>query len=107
MRLERWEGQLRRKVRLGLKIQMGAGLTIRAGVMKEHWSGGEQRQEGRLLSGVPPFVAASQRSSGERRLANRNQQVVVRLRGQYVVLLVQPGKLCFEIAYSLLQAAHL
>ena len=73
----------------------------------EGWSGGERRQEGRLLSGVPPFVAASQRSSGERGLANRNQQVVIRLRGKHVVLLVQPGKLCFEIAYSLLQAAHL
>lgn len=53
------------------------------------------------------YVAASRRSSGERRLANRNQQVVIRLRGKHVVLLMQPGKLGFEIAYSLLQAAHL
>jgi hypothetical protein len=77
------------------------------------WGGGRVRvarlgaKEGRLDPGVPLYVAASRRSSGERRLANRNQQVVVRLRGKHVVLLVQPGKLCFEIAYSLLQAAHL
>jgi len=29
------------------------------------------------------------------------------LSGKHIVLLMQPGKLGFEIAYSLLQAAHL
>jgi len=64
-------------------------------------------KEGRLGSGAPPFVPFSQRSSGKRGLANRDQQVVTNLRGKHVVLLVQPGKLGFEFTYSLLQAAHL
>lgn len=51
--------------------------------------------------------SASRRSSGERWLANRDQQVLPYLRGKHIVLFVQPGKLGFEIAYSLLQAAHL
>jgi hypothetical protein len=64
-------------------------------------------KEGRLGSGAPPFAAASRRSSGKRRLANRKHQVMPYLSGKHIVLLMQPGKLGFEIAYSLLQAAHL
>jgi hypothetical protein len=64
-------------------------------------------KEGRLGTGAPLRVAASRRSSGKRGLADRKHHVVPHLRRQYVVLLVQPSKLGFEIAYSLLQAAHL
>jgi hypothetical protein len=55
----------------------------------------------------PSDRAACRRSLGERRLANRDQQVLAYLRGKHIVLFMQPGKLGFEIAYSLLQAAHL
>src|ERR1700733_311902 len=47
------------------------------------------------------------RSLGERRLADRDQQVMPHLSGEHVVLVLKPGKLGFQVTYSLLQAAHL
>jgi hypothetical protein len=64
-------------------------------------------KEGRLGQAPLRFVRSSQRQSGKRGLADRDQQVVAYLRGKHIVLLVQPSKLGFEFAYSLLQAAHL
>ena len=95
-------------VRVVAGVGPGLGVTVRKGR-----GGGD----GGGRAGTPErdawnqaslrYVAASRRSLGERRLADRNQQVMLRLRGKHVVLLVQPRKLGFEIAYSLLQAAHL
>jgi hypothetical protein len=44
---------------------------------------------------------------GERRLADWNQQVVADRSDKHNVLVLKPGKLGFQVAYSLLQAAHL
>jgi hypothetical protein len=52
--------------------------------------------------------AAAGPSLSERGLANRDQQVrMPHLSGKYVVLVLEPGKLGFQVTYSLLQAAHL
>jgi hypothetical protein len=45
--------------------------------------------------------------SGERGLANRDQQVVADGSDKHIVLILKPSKLSFEVTYSLLQAAHL
>jgi hypothetical protein len=49
-----------------------------------------------------------QRSSDERGLALRDQHVLVSsLNRERVVLFLKPHKLGFQVAYSLLEAAHL
>jgi hypothetical protein len=55
------------------------------------------------------FVAAScQRSSDVRGLAIRHQHVLVAsLNHERFVLFLKPHKLGFQVAYSLLEAAHL
>jgi hypothetical protein len=45
--------------------------------------------------------------SGKRRLAGRNQQVVIDLHGQRVLLLLKPDKLGFQVANALLETTHL
>jgi len=45
--------------------------------------------------------------SGERRLPNRNQQVIADRSYEDVVLVLEPSKLSLQITYSLLQPAHL
>ena len=62
--------------------------------------------------GTPRFRASlralqASRRSGERGLADRDQQVVVNFSGQYVIFLLKPGQLGFQVAYSALKAAHL
>ena len=54
------------------------------------------------------LAAFPRRSSDERRLAIRDQHVLVAcLNCERVVLFLKPHKLGFQIAYSLLEAAHL
>jgi hypothetical protein len=54
------------------------------------------------------LAASCQRSSDERRLAIRHQHVLVAsLNHKRVILFLKPYKLSFEVAYSLLEAAHL
>jgi hypothetical protein len=51
---------------------------------------------------------AGLRSSGKRGLAVRHQHAVMRrLRGQRVILLLEPHKLGFQVSNALLEAAHL
>jgi hypothetical protein len=59
------------------------------------------------LNGVPPVVAASRRSSGERRLADRDQHVVADSGGEYIVDLLKPGELGFQVMHALLKTTHL
>jgi len=47
------------------------------------------------------------RSLGERRFANWIQQVLANRRNEHIVLILEAGKFCLQVAYSLLQAAHL
>jgi hypothetical protein len=47
------------------------------------------------------------RSSGERGLADRDQQVMPYLSGKHVILFLEPRQLGFQVTYSLLEAAHL
>ena len=55
-----------------------------------------------------PSASSRPCSSGERRLAIRNQHVLVRcLYRKRVVLFLEPHKLGFQVPYSLLKAAHL
>src|SRR5579875_889963 len=56
---------------------------------------------------LAPLRLAASRSSGERWLADRDEQVLADLGGEHIVLLVQPGKLGLKVTYSLLKAAHL
>jgi len=54
------------------------------------------------------LAASRQRSSDERRFAIRHQHVLVAcLNRERVVLFLKPHKLGFQVAYSLLEAAHL
>jgi hypothetical protein len=54
------------------------------------------------------FAASRPRSSDVRRLAVRHQHVLVAsLNRERVILFLKPYKLGFEVAYSLLEAAHL
>jgi hypothetical protein len=54
------------------------------------------------------LVASYQRSSDVRGLAIRNQHVLVAgLNRERVILFLKPYKLGFQVAYSLLEAAHL
>jgi hypothetical protein len=54
------------------------------------------------------LAASYQRSSDERWLAIRNQHVLVAsLNRERVLLFLKPYKLGFQVAYSLLEAAHL
>ncbi len=54
------------------------------------------------------MAAYYQRSSDERWLAIRNQHVLVAcLNRERVILFLKPYKLGFQVAYSLLEAAHL
>jgi hypothetical protein len=54
------------------------------------------------------LAASRRRSSDERRLAIRNQHVLVAsLNRERVILFLKPHKLGFQVAYSLLEAAHL
>ena len=59
--------------------------------------------------GAPASTAARWPRShlGERGLTNRDQQLMPHLSGKYVILVLEPGKLGLQVAYSLLQAAHL
>jgi hypothetical protein len=45
--------------------------------------------------------------SGERRLADRDKQVITDRSDKHFILILKPSKLCLKITYSLLQAAHL
>jgi hypothetical protein len=45
--------------------------------------------------------------SGERWLAHRDQQVIADGSHEDIVLILEPGKLGFQVTYSLLQTAHL
>jgi hypothetical protein len=45
--------------------------------------------------------------SGERRLANRDQQVIADRSHEHIVLVLEPSKLSFQVAYSSLQPAQL
>jgi len=55
-----------------------------------------------------PSCLVHLRSSDERGLAFRDQHVLVgRLNRKRVILLLEPNKLGFQVAYSLLEAAHL
>ncbi len=54
------------------------------------------------------MVASYQRSSDERGFAIRNQLVLVAsFNRERVILFLKPHKLGFQVAYSLLEAAHL
>jgi hypothetical protein len=54
------------------------------------------------------LAASYQRSSDERWLAIRNQHVLVAsLNRERVLFFLKPYKLGFQVAYSLLEAAHL
>ena len=54
------------------------------------------------------FAASRLRPSDVRRLAVRHQHVLVTsLNRECVILFLKPYKLGFEVAYSLLEAAHL
>jgi len=54
------------------------------------------------------LAASRQRSSDERGFAIRYQHVLVAcLNRERVILFLQPYKLGFQVAYSLLEAAHL
>ena len=54
-----------------------------------------------------PSVRCGRPSSlGERGLANRNQQVIADFSGEHVIYFLKADKLGFQVAYSLLQAAH-
>jgi hypothetical protein len=54
------------------------------------------------------LAASYQRSSDERWLAIRNQHVLMAdLNRERVILFLKPHKLGFQVAYSLLEAAHL
>jgi hypothetical protein len=54
------------------------------------------------------LAAHSQRSSDERWLAIRNQHVLVAcFNRERVILFLKPYELGFQVAYSLLEAAHL
>jgi hypothetical protein len=59
-----------------------------------------------VVPGVPPVRCVPGRRSGERGLADRDQQVVADFSGKYVIFLPKPGKLGFEVTYSALEAAH-
>jgi hypothetical protein len=54
-------------------------------------------------------VSAGQggRSSGERRLARPNQQVMSNVHGKRVLFFLKPDKLGFKITNALLEASHL
>jgi hypothetical protein len=57
--------------------------------------------------GVPPVVAASRRSSGERGLADRDQHVVADFSGEHVIDLLKPSELGLQVMHALLKSAHL
>jgi hypothetical protein len=68
----------------------------------------EGRRHGAPDSFFAVLAASCQRSSDERRLAIRNQHVLVAcLNRERVILFLKPHKLGFQVAYSLLEAAHL
>jgi len=62
-----------------------------------------------LIRSLPP-TASRERPSGERWLAVPYQQILVLVRcleRKCVVLLLEPDKLGLQVAYSLLETAHL
>ena len=106
-------GRGRHRVRLPRRRVLGPERAVRPGIRRvaprpaRRPGGSRLSQRGTPACRRPSIRFGQPRPSGERGFANRNHQVVPHLRGKHVVLLVQPGKLGFEITYSLLQAAHL
>jgi DNA polymerase II small subunit/DNA polymerase delta subunit B len=68
----------------------------------------QTHEEGRRLR-RPWFVVIVPGASDKRRLALpiRDEQVVADFRRQSLVLVLEPDQLSFQVAYSLLKAAHL
>ena len=68
----------------------------------------EGRRHRRPCSVLCRFAASRPRPSDVSRLAVRHQHVLVAsLNRERVILFLKPYKLSFEVAYSLLEAAHL
>jgi hypothetical protein len=67
-----------------------------------------RRQKAPLIRSLSFYRVLPASSLDVRRLAVRHQHVLVAaLNGERVVLFLKPYKLGFEVAYSLLKAAHL
>jgi hypothetical protein len=63
---------------------------------------------GRPVYETPLANTVSSKASGERRLANLNQQVLTHRRShKHIILVLKARKLSLQVTYSLLQAAHL
>jgi len=68
----------------------------------------EGRRQWAPLIRLCRFCLADQRSLDERGLTFRDQHLLVAdLKRERVVLILKPHKLGFQVAYSLLEAAHL
>ena len=63
-------------------------------------------QRGRLFPASPLCLVASGRSLGERRLADRNQQVMADFRSKCIVLFLKPDQGSLQVSHTLLKAAH-
>jgi hypothetical protein len=61
----------------------------------------------RDATSVPQLSVGPCIPSGECRFADWSQQVVADGSDKHIVLVLEPGKLGLQVAYSLLQAAHL
>jgi hypothetical protein len=61
------------------------------------------------MSAKPSYLCRAELvlPSGQHRLAGPNQQVIADLRGKRVLLVLEPDKLGFQVANTLLETAHL
>jgi hypothetical protein len=68
---------------------------------------GMSDEEGHPVTGGPSVSSQPAGASGERRLADSDQQVMADFSGEHVVNFLEPGKLGLQVMHTLLKATHL